>query len=303
MRKRCLPLLCLVLCMVLLRPFGVRAVTPVDPQAEASLTLHYEKDGNTFSHLPIAIYRVAEAFPDGTFELIEPFASYPVNIHGITLQDQWQTVAATLSAYLVADQISPHWEEQTDTEGFVRFENLKTGLYLVREVVGENENGKYLFNTFMVYLPTPQPDGSYNYHVEAKPKCVGFVPKTQYTVTKLWQDSGNPSARPNEVTVDIYRDGVLQETQVLNTGNNWSYTWQVSADDGGQWTVAERSVPEHYRVTIQQNGGVFTVINTRQAQPDIPQTGDTFAPLPWMLAMCFSGMILLLLGLYSRRRK
>ena len=305
MKKRILPLFCLaVLCCVVLGPIRASAATPLDPDAEASLTLHYQKGDKAFSEMQIAIYRVAEAFSDGTFKLIAPFSSYPVNIYGISAQIQWKHVAATLSSYITANQVKPDQKALTDEHGTARFENLKTGLYLVSEVVAENSEGTYIFNQFMVYLPTPQPDGSYNYTVEAKPKCIGFVPKTQYTVTKLWQDAGEQNHRPKEVAVDIYKDGVLQETKILSASNNWSYTWDVFGEDHGKWMVAERSVPDNYTVTIQQNGSVFSIINTIQTEPEIPpQTGDSFTPLPWTLAMCISGIMLLVLGLYGRRRQ
>ena len=102
--------------------------------------------------------------------------------------------------------------------------------------------------------------------------------------------------------MDIYRDGVLYETQILCAENNWSYTWYVSGEDHSKWTVAERTVPENYKVTIQQNGSHFSIINTRQTVPDIPQTGDSATPMLWILLMCVSGIMLVILGLYSRRR-
>ncbi|MBQ8881087.1 MAG: Cna B-type domain-containing protein [Oscillospiraceae bacterium] len=303
MRKRILPLLCLIVCLVLFLSC-VAFAAPLDTEAEASLTLRYQKEGKAFPGLQIGIYRVAEASRDGSYTLIAPFSSYPVNIHGITTQKQWQNVAATLNAYIVADRVTPHREEKTDAEGTARFEKLETGLYLVREAVAESADGTYIFNQFMVYLPTPQSDGSYNYAVEAKPKCTEFIPKIQYTVTKLWQDAGNQSIRPQAVTVDIYKDGVLQETQILSADSNWTYIWSVSGEDKGIWTVTERDVPQRYKVTIQQNGSVFSLINTCQTEPDLPPlTGDSFAPLPWVLAMCISGSMLLILGAYSRRRQ
>ena len=306
MRKRIVTFILLTaLCTVMLCPFYTHAVTPLDPAADASLTLHYQKDSQAFPNLSISIYRVAEAFPDGTFDLIEPFASYPINIHDITVQEQWKNTAVTLSSYIIADQIAPDRQGSTNEAGTVTFEHLQTGLYLVSEVVAENNTGTYVFNQFMVYLPTPQPDGSFDYDVEAKPKCVDYVPKTQYRVIKLWQDMGNRTDRPDDVRVDIYKDGVLQENQILSASNNWSYIWYVSADDHGKWTVVERSVPDVYTVTIQQNGGSFYIINAHRSNlenPDGPQTGDAFAPLPWIVAMCFSGMMLLILGIYGRRQ-
>ena len=305
MKKKLLPLVALVLlCLTVLWPFAVGGTTPLDPDAPASLTLHYQKDGTVFPELQVSIYRVAQAFPDGSYELIDPFASYHINIHGITMQEQWNTVAQTICAYIVADQVAPDREGLTDANGTVSFTDLETGLYFVREVVADNSGGTYIFNQFMVYLPTPQQDGSFSYDVEARPKCTAFIPKTQYTVTKLWQDEGSQNARPEEVTVDIYHDGILHDTQILSAQNNWTYTWYVTGEDTGKWTVAERTVPDGYTVTVQQNGGVFTVINTSGSEPGTPPpTGDTFSPLPWILGLCASGIALLILGIYSRRRR
>ena len=67
--------------------------------------------------------------------------------------------------------------------------------------------------------------------------------------------------------------------------------------------MAERTVPASYTVTIQENGNDFLVINARKPQTDIPKTGDTFTPLPWILGMSISGILLLILGLAGRRRK
>ena len=303
MKKRILPLIMLlVVCFAALCPLHAKAVTPLDPDAKASLTLHYQKDGAAFSDLQIGIYRVAEAFPDGSFRLIEPFASCQMNIHGITMQEQWDHVAQTVYSCIAANQIDPDREMLTDEKGAVCFSGLDTGLYFVREAVAENTKGTYVFNQFMVYLPTRQPDGTYRYEIEAMPKCTNFVPKSQYSVAKLWQDGGDQTLRPKEVKVDIYKDGVIYETKILSADNNWSYTWYVSDADHSKWTVAESVVPDGYRATIQQNGSHFSVINTRQTTQDIPQTGDSFSPLLWILLMCFSGIMLVIVGIYSRRR-
>lgn len=303
MKKRILPLVLLMaVCFSALFPLYVRASTPLNPDVKASLTLYYRKDGATFADLQIGIYRIAEAFSDGSFDLIEPFASYPINIHGITAQEQWHYVAQTLCSYMVADQIKPDYEKATDENGAVLFSGLQTGLYFVREAVAEDDSGTYVFNQFMVYVPAPQPDGSYIYDVEAYPKCTGFVPKDQYSVTKLWQDGGDQKSRPKAVTVDIYKDGVLFETQILSPENDWTYSWHVSVEDHGKWTVTERAVPDGYKVTIRQNGSSFSIINTRQVTPDIPQTGDSATPVLWTLLMCFSGFMLVILGVYSRRK-
>ena len=307
MRKQIARFICLVVfCTAMLYPLYAYAATPLDPAADAGLTLCYQQEEQVFSDLPISIYRVAEAFPDGTFELIEPFSSYPINIHDITVQEQWKNTAVTLNAYIVANQLMPYREAVTNDAGTAVFEHLKTGLYLVSEVVAENNSGTYIFDQFMVYLPTPQPDGSFDYAVEAKPKCVDYVPKTEYRVTKLWQDAGNKDDRPEEITVDIYKDGELWETQILGASNNWSYVWYVSDKEQSNWAVVERSVPEEYNVTVQKNGGTFSIINTHKSNPEIPdspQTGDTSNITLYIMLMCISGIMLIVLGIYRGRHK
>ena len=73
----------------------------------------------------------------------------------------------------------------------------------------------------------------------------------------------------------------------------------------------ERDIPKEYTVTLHQNNSNFSIINTLRHEselpdpemPDTPQTGDTFSPLPIILIMCLSGLILLIVGIYSRRRR
>lgn len=305
MKKRILSLICLtVFCITALLPVCGTATTPLNPAEEASLTLHYQKDGVAFPDLTVSIYRVAEAFADGTFSLIAPYTTYPINIHDITKQEQWTNTATTLNSYIVSNHLPADREGKTDETGTVFFDSLKTGLYLVDEVIADNNAGTYLFNRFLVYLPTPMEDGTFDYTVEANPKCVGFVPKTEYRIIKLWKDTGHQADRPSEILVDIYREGVLQETKTLNEANNWSYTWYVSEEDRGTWTVMEHKVKEEYTLTIQENKPVFSLINTHNAleDPNAPPTGDTPSLLPWLLALSLSGTALLLLGLYRRWR-
>ena len=298
MKRKILPIFCLVLTLIsLLLPVCASAV-PVDN----SLTLYYRKGDTAFPGLEVGAYLVAELLPDESYRLLPPFDAASINLEDITQQAQWQTVAQTVFSTIVANGIAPSQTAQTDETGAARFSGLKKGLYYVQEAVAEGAEGTYVFNEFMIYVPTLQLDGSFVHEVEANPKCLEFIPKTQYTVTKLWQDAGNSQDRPREVVVDIYWNGILQETQVLNAQNNWTYTWSVSQENQTGWTVAEREVPEHYKVTIRQKDNTFTVINSRPGKPKPPQTGDIFNPVPLVVIMCISGVLLLILGIYGRRR-
>lgn len=267
------------------------------------MTLHYAKDGTGFSCLEIRIFRVAEAFSDGSFDPIPPFSGYPVNIHGITSQAEWKITATTLISYIAANDVQPDRTEKTAADGSVVFSDLETGLYLIKGITTENDTGTYLFEDFMIYLPTPDPEAGFDYDVEARPKCSSYVPKTEYKVVKLWKDDGYSGSRPKSVTVELRKDGTLQDTVTLNSGNSWSHSWKVSANDTGKWTLAEKDVPGEYTVAISEQSAVFTITNTRKApasQP--PKTGDTFAFWPWGMTMCLSGSLLTIVSIYHKRK-
>ena len=303
MKRTILIGLCLALLLcACIQPGRVHALTPLEPDHICSLTLHYTQDGLGFEGLSVRIYRVAEAFPDGTFELVAPFSGYPVNIHGITSQKEWQDVASTLKAYVAADQVEPTAVATTDETGTAVWENLQTGLYFVHGVIAEKESGTYQFNDFMVYLPTPLEGEGFDYDVEAVPKCTQFIPNTHFSLVKLWKDAGNEQDRPKSVTVDILKDGQLHETVVLSQENNWSYNWTVP--EGTEvWTVVERDVPAGYTVSISENGYAFVITNTKTNPVDPPVTGDVF-PL-WLLtsSLCISGFAIVLLSTWRERKR
>ena len=267
-----------------------------------SLNLEYSRDGITFSGLEIDIYRVAEAFPDGTFELVSHYKGYPVNIHGITSQREWQDTATTLVSYITSDRIPPSYTATTNDEGIAAWTQLPTGLYLVRSAVAEAEGNTYLFNDFMIYLPTPTDDGSFDYDLQAKPKSAAYTPAKEYTVVKLWKDIGTENMRPVSITVDIYKNDELYETVTLDAENNWSYTW--TNVDGARWQVVERDVPKGYTVTVTEHETIFTITNVcTEDPPPPPDTGDTFPVQPVVMILCFLGIVLVLFGLRGSRHE
>lgn len=304
MRKRLITMFTLVILLLSVLPVSADAVVPLDTQRKCTMTLQYSQDGTGFPDLEISVYRVARANADGTFDLTYPYNALPVNIYGIKSQTEWDLVASTFKSFILADDVAPTRTEKTDPAGTVVFDELRTGLYLVMGTTAENNSGIYEFNTFMIYVPTPGQNGTFDYDVEAAPKCIKYVPKTQYTVVKLWKDTGYTASRPTSVTVEIYKNGVQQESVILNKDNNWTYTWYVPENQDGVWTVTEKVVPANYTVTIGEKDGIFTVTNTRKADPSSPpKTGDMYPLWPAVLTMSISGTLLILLGIYFMRKK
>ncbi|MBR5470899.1 MAG: Cna B-type domain-containing protein [Oscillibacter sp.] len=326
----------LLLCLALF-PTECAAAAP-DPDRPCSLTLWYTQGGIAFSDLDVEIYRVAKLRADGEHELVEPFSGYPIHIHGITSQKEWQDTAQTIKSYVMADQIAATQSRKTDSAGKAIFTGPETGLYLVKGVTAQAADGTYVFWDFMVYLPTPMGSG-YNYNVEARPKCARYEPPAEYTVLKLWNDAGASGQRPASVSVDILKDGAVQGTVTLSSANNWSYSWSVP-DGDGDWSVMETDVPAGYQVSMTNSGTAFIITNTKspsgpddptppddpdipddpdapdppedpdtlddqgnsnEPPPEMPKTGDTSPLLLYMMLMCISGFGLMLLGFFELR--
>ncbi|MBQ4651636.1 MAG: Cna B-type domain-containing protein, partial [Oscillospiraceae bacterium] len=110
-------------------------------------------------------------------------------------------------------------------------------------------------------LPTAQPSP------EPSP-----LPLITLSVEKVWLDRDD-SQRSENASVELYRDGELWQTLVLNEENDWTQSLQVPGK-GESWTVKEVQIPEGYSSEVTREGNHFTVTNTSK---DIPATGDVSA--------------------------
>ena len=72
------------------------------------------------------------------------------------------------------------------------------------------------------------------FHVEA-------YNESQLTVRKVWSD-GNDNHGSDSVTVNLLKDGKVDQTQVLNASNGWAYTFDRLVE-GHTWTVEEANIP------------------------------------------------------------
>lgn len=90
---------------------------------------------------------------------------------------------------------------------------------------------------------------------------------TMLTVRKIWEDDGKD--RPDSVTVQLLRNGEVQDEIELNQSNNWIYTWsQLDADY--HWSVTEADVPNGYKATYTTTGNTTTITNTEENKPVEP---------------------------------
>lgn len=306
MRKQmCRRVSATLLLLILLPPLSSATAdnTPIDTGRQTSLTIEYPCSNAAFS-----LYRVGDISGTGELSLSGDFRDYPLSLN----QDEagWRSLAQTLETYAVRDHLQPLFSGVTDESGSLTYPALPVGLYLItgqRCTMGGNA---YVPHPFLICLPNLEAEnGPWLYDVTASPKF-DVEPEspagesTSRKVLKLWANDGNGQQRPASIEVVLLRDGIVWDTVTLNDGNAWRHTWE-QLDQGRDWRVAEKSVPNGYRSTIEWEGTLFVITNTYQGNtpPDpaknLPQTGVLWWPVP--LLAC-GGAGLFLMGWILRRR-
>ena len=79
-----------------------------------------------------------------------------------------------------------------------------------------------------------------------------YIPETtSVKVEKIWEDENNQDGiRPNEITVDLLKDGTEYDNIKLNNANSWKHTFEnLPKYENGteiEYTVQESEVPSQY---------------------------------------------------------
>ena len=323
-RKRTLALLAAVLCLL---TSVAQAAGSIDLSRKPTLTLTYRDGRTALSGAKFSIYRVADADETGELTVRSEFDEFDLDIRGKN-DRRWREMAQTLESYVLRRELTPADNGKTDKTGMLTFptqgKTLAAGLYLVigeRHTQGGND---YDAEPFFALLPTQDLENNeWVYDVSANVKFGKTpVPDDGDTVTrkvlKVWDDDGAGDSRPQEITVELLRNGKVYDTVKLSEKNNWRYTW-LDLDADARWSVTEKTV-SGYTVSITREGITFVVTNTKKpdrtdtpdtpvkpsnpskpsspAKPTLPQTGAVW----WHVeALALSGLVFLILGALDRK--
>ena len=323
-RKRALALLAAVLCLL---TSVAQAAGSIDLTRKPTLMLTYRDGKTALSGAKFSIYRVADADETGELTVRSEFDEFDLDIRGKN-DRRWREMAQTLESYVLRRELTPADSGKTDKTGMLTFPTqgkaLAAGLYLVigeRHTQGGND---YDAEPFFVLLPTQDLENNeWVYDVSANVKFGKTpVPDDGDTVTrkvlKVWDDDGAEDSRPQEITVELLRNGKVYDTVKLSEKNNWRYTW-LDLDADARWSVTEKTV-SGYTVSITREGITFVVTNTKKPErtdtpdtpvnpsnpsqpssptkPTLPQTGAVW----WHVeALALSGLVFLILGALDRK--
>lgn len=293
-------LLMLILPLNVLGLSTTDSIEQIDITKENNLTINYNYNDYNFDNTKVNVYSVASISSDYQYELSNSFSKYPLKINGLKIDD-WQIFEDTLISYISADNIDEDYSLEIKNNS-IKLTNLKSGLYFVETEKIDNETYTLEFDKFLINLPNLSEVGKWEYGVVANPKIIEHTKNYEnitYTVTKLWED--NLDNRPNEISIEIYKDNILFEEQILSSKNNWQYEW-TTLDDGSTWNVVERNIPEYYTVSIYKNNNIFKIINTHDDYEEIiPKTYDDIMIYVYLFGTSFLIIIILLIYLFKKK--
>lgn len=317
MMNKKIGIILLVLCFCLhLIPCGVQAastsdaIEPITPNNTCSLTVSYCYGETAFSDVQVKLYRIAEISADFQYTLTQPFKASGLVLNGVQSIGEWNVIRSTIEAHILAYDVEPDAVSATNQNGQVCFDALSTGMYLAVVSLAAQGDLQCRFDSALVTLPGLGQDGRWQYEVSVNAKGEALPPvdsdeEIEFKVLKLWKGDEGRSDRPESIEVEIFRNGISYEKIVLSEENHWSYAWSAE-DDGANWSVVERNVPEGYTVTVEAKDSSFVLTNvfTNPGQDDPvtpPETGDTANLMLYVLLMTISGTILILLGVTRKR--
>ncbi len=321
MTRKVSALLCFVLSMCLLiLPSNVCAVStteatqPIRTDSECTLSITYGYDGLKFASAEVSIYKIASVSADFQYTYTNDFAPVKLDLNGIDTSDDWNTVKSTLDSFIASNKIKPTTTVKTDENGVAVFKKLSVGLYFVSMTAVNKDGFRYYFYPTLVSLPNlnaQTKDWDYSVSVAPKPEVDPPDDNThddvRYKVVKLWRNDHGIS-RPNTVTVDIIRNYTVVKTVILSEATGWSYEW-IADNDGSVWNVAERNVPSDYVSVVDKYTTTFTITNTVPEdktpvgdKPSNPKTGDSTNLTLYIMLMCISGIVLIVLGITGKRK-
>lgn len=243
-------------------------------EPKGSLTILSEtEDGVKLVGMQWDIFKIGGRNDKGEYELRGEFAKFPVSLED-TSTSALTFAADTLDTFTTVYKSKPLYSKKADKNGYLRFEDLGVGLYLVAGDYVKIDDTYYFPAAFLMEI-TEFGGNNQVYDLTAYPKYIykNASEKEEYTVKKVWEkDEIHPSTRSAYVTVEIYRNDSLFETVRLDESNDWSYSW--SADKPYDWKVLEVDIPENYYVLFRNNETQYVVVNSFNTSSSIQDSTD-----------------------------
>lgn len=240
MKKCIVSLLSVMMVIWMIFPFGAFADTL------NKITIRFYADGTPVYGATFKIYHAL----DRNAQLTGEFSDYPIEIGDLHDSEAMSILSDTLSAYASRDKLTPIGEGVTDADGYLTFEGLERGVYLIVGKATKVGDAIYNCKPCIISVPFVNDDETEESHVvlHAKYAVLSAGDIRQYTVRKVWNDIF-PDDMHKGVTVQLLRDGDIVNEVTLDASNGWEHTWKNLAPEFN-WQVTESNIPESYTVSI-----------------------------------------------------
>lgn len=251
--------LCIAFLVMLFASNTVMAET-----SDGIITFLYKVSGVEFR-----LYKVGQVDALGNVVFADEFQDCNVN-----LEDE--NAAQTLKHFIDRDNIAYLATATTDDNFVVKFENLSSegDIYLICGEEKKEGDIKYIPTPTLVTLPTEKDGLQYNEIVVVNKIEIKKVKNLSVLIT--WKDSGVENKRPSSITIQLLKNGVVEEEVILGPENNWAYEWK-DLDSNFEWTVVEKVTPPEYGFSIRKEGDTYVVVHDRApvTSPSPPSTENT----------------------------
>lgn len=240
------------------------------------------------SNMQVSLYRVA----DVNYNLVDAFSHYSID-----LKQDVQGAANALENRILIDGIEADASGSSDSSCKASFTGLESGIYLVV--------GKEVFQDGVFYMPqvslvslSGDLSVDLKYEMSDKPSRIH--------VLKVWKKD-NKKSRPKSIEVCLLRsDGIVVDKVVLNSDNQWSYTWD-NLSTSYTYSVMETSVPSGYKESCTREKDTIVLTNTgsdkyrvEKKDDELPNSGQLWWPVSVLL---FVGLVLFGLGRHFKNEE
>lgn len=254
-------------------------VFPSHASDTGSIFVDYHGNGNQLTDVTWSLYFIAEEGDFWDYNPTEPYEDLWAS-YDLTEWSQWTAYTSTAYNYINALGIAPDYKGVTDENGEMFVEDLAAGIYLLRFLPVTQDDLLYSSSPIMILMPDPEE----NWHQELIPKVTWReivtseeeeeedeeepeeeekpeVETRHVRVYKMWRDDAGTTARPENLTVNLYQDALVIDTVTLNEANEWSYHWEDLPEEA-VYAVLESDIPEGYQVSVAEEGNAFVITNT-----------------------------------------
>lgn len=276
-----------------------------DCEETGTIIIDYRFDNNSLDNVQFKVYQITTMDENTNHHIVSAFKNVEIELEKLSNESYWIKSRDNLENYINYKAISPDQIFYTNDAGQYNLDDLELGIYFIQaEMVAPSDSPEItdVKNQILYSQPILIAVGSYDgdgekwvYHYNIQPKiAVANADTTQLEVTKIWKNTKFDNAIPDEIEVELHRNGEKYDSIILSKENKWTYTWS-NIDPCDCWGVKEVTQLKDYKVTYEKDLCHIKIINTYIGKSDVelPQTGTMAYFIPIIASF---GLFFLILG-------